>query len=143
MWIKVLEKKEIKFEFESQMKIYKDLLNEGEDNEQNSRWEQALNIYLNAEKIVRKYGSKLEMGNLYYRIGKVYAQKGNLKEAVNTFKEGLNFFKKAGGSVLQIAAIKEATGNGYKINGNAKTAFFHIQKGDHFYGMGQKNIPYI
>jgi len=129
VWIKVLEKKEIKFEFESQMKIYKDLLNEGEDNEQNSRWEQALNIYLNAEKIVRKYGSKLEMGNLYYRIGKVYAQKGNLKEAVNTFKEGLNFFKKAGGSVLQIAAIKEATGNGYKINGKLVEAIEQYQEG--------------
>jgi len=115
--IQVLEKKEIKFEFEQQMKIYKDLLNEGENNEQNSRWEQALNIYLNAEKIVKKYGSKLEIGNLYYRLGKVFAQKGNLKESLNNLKEALNFLKKAGGTPLQIAAIKEATGEAYKING--------------------------
>jgi len=126
--ILVTEKKQTEFEFERQMKIYKDLIKEGEVYEQSSRWDQALNIYLNAEKIVKKYGSKIEIGNIYYRIGKVYAQKGNLKESLNTFKESLNSSKKGGGNPLQIAIIKEATGEAYKINGKSVEAIEQYQE---------------
>jgi len=126
--IVVTEKKQTEFEFERQMKIYKDLIKEGEGYEQNSRWDQALNIYLNAEKIVKKFGSKMEIGNISYRLGKVYAQKGNLKESLNTFKESLNFSKKSGGNPLQIATIKEATGEAYKINGKSVEAIEEFQE---------------
>lgn len=107
----------ITFEFERQMKVYKDLINNGEKYEQNYRWEQAYNIYLNAEKIVKKYGSKNEIGNIYYRKGRVLAWKGNLKEALIAFKESLKFLKKGGGTQLQIAEVKGAIGDAYKISG--------------------------
>ena len=110
------------------MKIYKDLLNEGEDYELNHRWEQAFNLYINAEKIVKKYGSKIEIGNIYYRKGRVLAQKGNLKESLNAFKESLKFLKKGEGMPLQIATVTGAIGDAYKINGTTGEALKAYQE---------------
>ncbi|MHA1425551.1 MAG: tetratricopeptide repeat protein [Candidatus Helarchaeota archaeon] len=99
------------------MEIYKKLLEEGKIYEQNARWEQALNIYINAEKIVKKYGSKIEKGNILFKKGRVLAQKGSLSAAINAFKESFKLFKKGKGTALQIANLKEAIGDAYKING--------------------------
>lgn len=118
----MLDKKEIEFEFERQMRIYKELIKEGEEYERIYRWEQSFNIYLNAEKIVKKYGSKNEISNIFYRKGRVLARKGNLKEALNAFKDSLKFLKKGGGMPLQFAEVNSAIGDAYKINGNIKEA---------------------
>jgi len=116
------------FEFERQMKIYKDLLENAEKYEQSFRWEQAFNIYLNAEKIVKKYGSKTEIGNIYYRKGRALSQKGNLKESLSAFKESLKFLKKGNAMPLQIATVKGGIGNAYKINGNITEALETYQE---------------
>ncbi len=116
------------FEFERQMKTYKDLLDNAEKYEQSFRWEQAFNIYLNAEKIVKKYGSKTEIGNIYYRKGRVLAQKGNLKESLSAFKESLKFLKKSNAMPLQIAIVKGGIGNAYKSNGNITEALEAYQE---------------
>lgn len=112
----------MKFEFERQMKIYKDLLDQAENYEQNYRWEQAYNILLNAEKIVKKYGSKLEIGRIYLRKGRILSIKGNLKDGLSAFKDSLKFFKKTSALPVQIAEVKDAIGNAYKVNGMIKNA---------------------
>ncbi|MFX1295562.1 MAG: tetratricopeptide repeat protein [Promethearchaeota archaeon] len=113
----MVKKKGMKFEFEHQMEIYKDLIKKGEENEQAYQLEQALNIYINARKIIKKYGSKIENGNIFHRIGRVFAQRGNLKDALDAFKESIKLIKKGGGTALQIADVKGAMGEAYKING--------------------------
>lgn len=111
-----------KFEFEHQMDIYKKLLEEAERYELEGRFEQALNIYLNAEKIAKKYGSKNEKGNIIQRKAKILAQKGNLNDALTAFKESLKLLKKGNGTALQIANVNEAIGDSFRINGYLKEA---------------------
>lgn len=110
------------------MGIYKNLLEEGEKYEQDNRFDQAFNIYLTAEKIVKKYGSKNEIGNLCYRKGRVLAKKTDLKNALNSFNECLKLLKKGGAIALQIANVKEAMGDAYKINGNMEESLNAYQE---------------
>ncbi|MHA1650803.1 MAG: tetratricopeptide repeat protein [Candidatus Helarchaeota archaeon] len=110
------------------MKVYEELIKKGEYHELNNRYEQALSIYLNAEKIVKKYGSKIERGNLAFRKGKVLAKKGKLKDALDAFKTSLKFFKKGRGTALQIARIWEGMGDAYKINRKIENAMNAYQE---------------
>ncbi|MHA1321878.1 MAG: tetratricopeptide repeat protein [Candidatus Helarchaeota archaeon] len=106
----------MRFEFEKQMKIYADLISDAEKYEQNYRFEQAFKIYLNAEKIVKKFGSKLEIGKFFCRKGRILAKKHDLKGALNAFKESLKFLKKGNAMPSQISMVKNAIGDAYKIN---------------------------